>query len=235
MPSLPFFKKAFIPSLLALLSLALLVSLGFWQLHRAGEKRQMLTLAARQALLPPRNWQSNDANPEQYARISVNGHYLTDIFLLDNQHYRHQFGFHVLSPFALDDGHYVFIDRGWVAGEKTRRRFPQISSPVERIRLSGVSYYPSGKAWVLGPPFEKKQAKLTIIEQIDIKLLSQLLQKTLRPFIIRLDKTEPDGFIREWSIVSMPPERHLAYAFQWFAMALVLFVSLIFLTFKKNT
>jgi surfeit locus 1 family protein len=83
--------------------------------------------------------------------------------------------------------------------------------------------------------FEKKQAKLTIIEQIDIKLLGQLLQKDMFPFIIRLNKAEPDGFVREWAIVSMPPEKHMAYALQWFAMALVLFIIVIALGFKKKT
>jgi surfeit locus 1 family protein len=86
----------------------------------------------------------------------------------------------------------------------------------------------------LGPMVEKKHAKLTIIEQLDIKLLSQLLQKQLSPFVIRLDKTDPFGFTREWAIVSMPPERHMAYALQWFVMALVLFIIVIVLSFKKK-
>lgn len=235
MPSLPVFKKAFILSLLTTLSLAFLIFLGFWQLHRAEEKRQMLALAAKQALAAPKDWYPGAANPEQYARIRVEGHYLPDIFLLDNQHYRHHFGFHVFTPFVLDKEHYVFIDRGWIAGDQTRRQFPEIQTRLKAASLTGVSYYPNKKGWVLGPVLEKKQAKLTIIEQIDIKLLSQLLQKEITPFIIRLDQAEPQGFVREWPIVSMPPERHSAYAFQWFAMALVLFIIVLVLSFKKKS
>lgn len=234
MSSVPFFKKPFILGLLALLSIAFLMRLGFWQLHRAEEKRQMLALAAKQAIADPKDWHWGDADPKQYQRIRVKGHYLPEIFLLDNQHYQHQFGFHVLSPFLLDDGHYVLIDRGWIAGDQSRRQFPQINTPEGFMLLNGVSYYPSDKTWTLGPIIEKKQAKLTIIEQIDIKLLSQLLQKEITPFIIRLDKAEADGFVRDWAIVSMPPERHLGYAFQWFAMALVLFIIVIILSLKKK-
>jgi surfeit locus 1 family protein len=234
MPSLPFFKKPFILSLLAALSIAFLTYLGFWQLHRAEEKRQMLALAAKQSISAPRVWQAGDAKPKQYERISVTGQYLSDIFLFDNQHHQHQFGYHVLTPLAVDNAHYIIIDRGWVQGDLSRRQFPNVVTPTQIIHLSGVSYYPSTMPWTLGPMVEKKHAKLTIIEQLDIKLLSQLLQKQLSPFVIRLDKTDPFGFTREWAIVSMPPERHMAYALQWFVMALVLFIIVIVLSFKKK-
>jgi surfeit locus 1 family protein len=39
---------------------------------------------------------------------------------------------------------------------------------------------------------------------------------------VRLDPTAENGFVRQWIISAMQPERHLGYAVQWFAMALVL-------------
>ncbi|WP_274544559.1 SURF1 family cytochrome oxidase biogenesis protein [Legionella oakridgensis] len=74
-----------------------------------------------------------------------------------------------------------------------------------------------------------------VIEWIDTKIISQFLHKSVYPFIIRLDKKEANGFIRAWDIVSMPPQRHYAYAFQWFAIALVIFVLFISLNSKKRT
>jgi surfeit locus 1 family protein len=64
------------------------------------------------------------------------------------------------------------------------------------------------------------------------------LQKKVYPFIIRLDKQDAYGFVREWAIVSMPPQRHFAYAAQWFAMAgviLILFVALNVKRYEKTS
>lgn len=90
------------------------------------------------------------------------------------------------------------------------------------------------KQWILGVGLEEKENKMIIIERIDTKLVSQVLQKKVYPFIIRLDKQDAYGFVREWAIVSMPPQRHIAYALQWFAMALVILIIFVALNLKKD-
>jgi rRNA large subunit m3Psi methyltransferase RlmH len=82
--------------------------------------------------------------------------------------------------------------------------------------------------------FPHALVRVIILEQLDTKLLSQILQKKVYPFIMRLDKQEAHGFVREWAIVSMPPQRHLAYALQWFAMALVILIIFVALNLKKK-
>lgn len=130
MPSVLFFKFRFTPSWLmmslATLFFTLFLWLGFWQIHRADEKSAMLATQKVQASLPPTAWNKNKKLPLQYEPIKLEGTYLTQLFLLDNQHYQHQFGYNVLSPLLLDDGSVVMIDRGWVLGDVTRRVF-QIS------------------------------------------------------------------------------------------------------------
>jgi surfeit locus 1 family protein len=39
-----------------------------------------------------------------------------------------------------------------------------------------------------------------------------------------MDKQWDDGLIHGWVLVPFGPEKHVAYAVQWFAMALVLFI-----------
>ncbi|MDI1352426.1 MAG: SURF1 family protein, partial [bacterium] len=79
-----------------------------------------------------------------------------------------------------------------------------------------------------------KGQKTTIVESLDPKLVHQILQKKVYPFIIRLDKQDANGFVREWAIVSMPPQRHLAYAVQWFAMAFVILIIFVALNLKNE-
>ena len=238
MPSLTCFTIRFTPSwpmiFLTVLVTSLFLRLGFWQIQRAEQKENMVLAQASLAHLDPIEWSGQKKLPLQYQRVRVLGRYLPDIFLLDNQHQQHQFGFDVLSPLLLNDGSLVLIDRGWVVGDSTRRTFPQVTIPNKQVQVEGSAYFPSSNQWVLGPSVEKKNSKLTILETLDPKTVSQILQKKVYPFIIRLDKEDEHGFVRQWAIVSMPPQRHLAYAWQWFAMAFVVFIIFIALNLKKN-
>ena len=239
--SLTGFNVRFTPrwqmSLLALLAILFLSRLGFWQLQRAAEKKQMLLAHQVLAKQAPILWQPRNKLPLQYQPITVQGHFLSTVMLLDNQHYQHQFGYHVISPLILADGHVILIDRGWLAGDVTRQTLPKSRMPTGVIKLVGSAYYPSEKNWLLGQLIEKEQAESVVIELIDTKLIGQFLHKSVYPFIIRLGQHEADGYVREWAIVSMPPQRHYAYALQWFAMALViliLFIALNITTKKEN-
>ncbi|WP_133128905.1 SURF1 family protein [Legionella nagasakiensis] len=237
MLSLTGFKIRFIlnwpMAILTLAAILIFMRLGYWQLERAHEKEQMLQLEKKFLNQLPMDWSPLDKPPAQYQRIKVRGHFLSQVVLLDNQHHQHQFGYHVLSPFQLTNHQIILVDRGWVAGDVTRQSLPVIKTPLSIIEIIGSSYYPSEKKILLGQPFEKKENQL-IIESIDTKIASQFLHKSVHPFIIRLDKKEANGFIREWPIVSMSPQRHYAYAFQWFAIAFVIFVLFVALNSKKK-
>lgn len=238
MPSLTCFTVRFTPSwfmiILTLVFVLLFTRLGFWQIQRAQQKEEMLAAQASLAQQKTIMWREGQPLPAQYQHLILQGDYLSTVFLLDNQHQQHQFGYNVLSPLLLGDGSVVMIDRGWMRGDSTRRSFPHVDTPKHRLTVHGSAYFPSSKQWVLGPSWEEKGKNLTIIELLDAKMLSQLLQKKVYPFIIRLDKEDGHGFVREWAIVSMPPQRHLAYALQWFAMALVIAIIFIALNLKKK-
>ncbi len=239
MASLTGFNVRFTPrwrmSLLALFSILFLSRLGFWQLQRADEKQQMLSAHLALAKEVPVKWGIGHKLPFQYQQMIVQGHFLPQVFLLDNQHYQHQFGYHVISPLVLSNGQVMLVDRGWLAGDMTRQVFPITNTPNGLITVVGSVYYPSTKHWLLGQSLEKKQANLAVVELIDTPLISQFLHKSVYPFIIRLGNHEANGFVREWAIVAMPPQRHYAYALQWFAMALVVFILFIALNIKKKT
>ena len=238
MASVPCFPFRFTPSwmmtALTLVVSLLLTSLGFWQLAREHEKSIVLQTEQEMAGRDAVDWQVSSPMPLPFQRIKVSGHYLSTVFLLDNQHHHHQFGYNVLSPLMSSDGSVVLVDRGWVAGDPSRQIFPQIHTPETVIKIHGRVYFPSNKQWVLGPEVERKNPQLSLLERLDTKMVSKILQKKVYPFIIRLDKGDEYGFVRQWVIVSMPPQRHLAYAVQWFSMALTVFVIYIALNLKKK-
>lgn len=239
MLSLPRFQSYFTKNwrfaVLALICCLFFSWLGFWQLMRADEKKEMLATQERFAVDAPADWQSGDALPKQYQPIQVQGNFLPVTLLLDNQHHQHQLGYDVLSPLVMANGKIVLIDRGWIPSERDRKTIPSVTAlNAKRVVMGGV-YYPSQKSWLLGSVFDKRQGNIAVIELIDTRILGQFLHKSLYPFIIRMNPGAEDGFTREWAVVSMPPERHLAYAVQWFALALLVVILFVVLTMKKKT
>lgn len=237
--SLPFFKHRFTPgwrfTLFSLLAIALCVRLGFWQLSRVTEKQQMLNAAALQQQKDFTPWPLSTESPAQYQKLQFQGHYLPMQFFLDNQHHDHQLGYHILSPFQIEGSDkLVLVDRGWVVAGHGRNELPKVTSPANARQIKGVAYYPGKGAFLLGENLEVRSRNRIIIERIEIKKISEILQKKVVPFIIRLDPKQADGFVRQWPLVSMPPERHKAYAVQWFGIASVILIIFIALSFKKK-
>ncbi|MFY7698165.1 MAG: SURF1 family protein [Legionella sp.] len=231
------FKRRFIVNgyfmVLAIAIICLFVRLGFWQLERASEKKQMLLTYEMRSRQPPRAWSPNNQQPQQYQRITVQGHFLNKILLLDNQHYNHQFGYNVLSPLLLANNQVVLVDRGWLAADRTKVPFPLISVPDSIVELMGTVYFPSASFWLLGEVLEQLQPNIAIVETVDRAAISKFLHKEIYPFTIRLDKSQNFGFIREWPIIAASPGRHYGYAVQWFAMAITSLIVFLCLSFKK--
>ncbi|KTC66569.1 Uncharacterized conserved protein (plasmid) [Legionella adelaidensis] len=218
---------------LALVSFCLFISLGFWQLKRAEEKRDTLmkynSLSSQSSLVRV----DKGRLPENFQPIQLKGVYLPFVLYLDNQFYHHNIGYDVLTPFLLQDGNIVLIDRGWIQALSTRDTLPKIQTPSDLLTVRGYVYYPPRKSWFLGQLFERKNSSLAVIEYIDPKLISQFLHKSAYPFIIRLNQNDAHGFVREWPITNFSPERHIGYAIQWFGFALVTILLFLALNLKK--
>ena len=52
--------------------------------------------------------------------------------------------------------------------------------------------------------------------------------------VVLLDVDQPEGFLRDWRPPGMPPDKHLAYAVQWFGLAATVFVTWVVLSFRTR-
>jgi len=52
--------------------------------------------------------------------------------------------------------------------------------------------------------------------------LAEVYGQPLLPVVLLLDADSGPGFIRDWQAPGLPPERHIGYAVQWWAFALLL-------------
>ncbi len=232
------FKKT--PTIMYLCVLPILISLGFWQLDRASVKT--LILEKRQSGLATSEIVSLSKSTEnnldllKYKKVKLQGRYDKEHqFLIDNQINAGKVGYLVLTPFILFDGpQAVLVNRGWVPLNTNRNLLPEIKIQSDPDELTGrVNSFPSVGIKLDGAEIPSSNWP-SIVQVVDTPVLENILGYTLFSFQVELDKDLPEGFKRDWQVSSiMLPEQHIAYAVQWFALALTLTV-LFFWYSKKN-
>lgn len=216
-------------TLLTLLLLPFLVALGCWQLERAAEKVSLGASWAERQNSPAQSLSTLwDAPAEALAYLSVK---LSGVFepaqyfLLDNRIYGGRFGYEVLNVMKLDgDGRLVLVNRGWVAGDSSRRQLPSAPPPGGHVEIVGHIYIAPGKPYLLGEQqWEAGWPK--VLQAVEIDKIQPLLGAAqLFPYSVRIEAGEPGALTVDWQIVNMSSEKHQAYAVQWFTMAAVLFI-----------
>ena len=224
-------------TLLTIALLAMLVALGRWQLHRAAEKRVLFdSFAAGADATRPIDLQSPEV--PRYQHVEANGHYDgTRQILIDNMVNGERAGYFVITPFALQGGGWVLVNRGWVPLGHSRAERPAIPVAADSRRILGrADHLPSpgiqmGVPVAPAPPFPVVANFPTHAE------VAQLLKETTwtpATDLILLDASEPDGYVRNWTAPGFPPIRHIGYAVQWFGLALALLVIYIVTNFRRT-
>ncbi|MDB4139947.1 SURF1 family protein [Candidatus Thioglobus sp.] len=224
-----------LPSILITATFAFLVSLGFWQLERADDKRSI------EASIKQANTGSVELikkeevlQSSEYYEVRLQGKYLSDKqFIYDNQIVDQVSGYYVLTPYALEgQSKAILINRGFipwngrrdkladiVIGQETREIKVQISKPIKRmeLKLSEVSIqFP------------------VLIQSIDLQDMADRAKIDFSSVIGLLDASASNGFIRKWEPYTGSIEKHIGYAVQWFLMALVLAIIGIRIAIKQR-
>lgn len=211
-------------ALLTVAAMALFTTLGFWQWHR-GEYRtaQWQAFASTDQPAVEASSASLDRLP-RFSRVTVNGRFdTTRQFLLDNISHNGGPGYEVLSVLELENGGHLLVNRGWVPFSGFRDRLPDITlvaAGPQRItgRLSTlpVAGIASGRQ---PPAADGAWPRLTSFptrEQLQDALNTGLVEP-----VLLLDADSGPGYLREWRPPGIPPERHYAYAVQWWAFAVL--------------
>ena len=225
-------------TLLTLALLALLISLGRWQLRRADEKRALYDSFASGAdatrLIDP-------ATPplSRYQHVEASGRFdAAHHLLIDNMVESGQAGYFVITPFELTGGAWILVNRGWVPVGASRAQRPSIPANAQAQTLHGrADKLPSpgiqlGARVALAPPYPVVASFPTHDE---VAALLKEPQWANAAEVILLDPGEADGFVRRWAPPGFPPLRHIGYAVQWFGLAAALAVIYIVTNSRRAT
>jgi surfeit locus 1 family protein len=240
------FRPTLWPSLATLVLLPVLIGLGHWQLERAAWKQGLVDAHAARIVEPAQPLRSVLASSAagtdlEYRQVTAQGSYdLEHQLLLDNQIYQGQAGYHVITPLHLEggesSGEWVLVNRGWVPLGESRSQLPAMTGPAERIMLRAMIKLPPGKAF--GPEAVEGSGASwpQLIQQLEIGPIGKRLGRPLLPMVLLLDKAESGGFVRDWKpVYGITPDKHRAYAAQWFTLALVLLLIYIGVNTRRHS
>jgi len=217
-----------IPTVATLVLLPILISLGFWQLDRAGQKREMLQQFEQQQAGPVLNL-NNKVELESlfpYQKVAATGKFDTQHqFLLDNKVYQGQAGYQVITPLIITGSDKaVLVNRGWVPQMAFRKDLPAIPTPVELLTLEGQLKLELGEVYRLGESGLQIDSWPRVIQWLEMEKIEKSLGYKLQDFVILQTPDSPAGFVRDWYIKKIVPEKSVSYAVQWFALALALVI-----------
>lgn len=224
---------------LAVLAMSLFGSLGAWQWGRAEQKEAMLADTAR--VLAERQPQAlalaTDASRLQaYDWVVGEGEFLPGpAILLDNQTRDRQPGVRVYRVFLpAGDGEPLLVELGWlpVPGDRTMPAVAVLRGPQ---RIAGLLVPPPSEGIARASPTVLADGSLLVIALQREALVQALSLPALAPRVLKLDPNLPLGYARDLDILpnTLPPERHVGYAVQWFGLAGAVFITALVLTWRS--
>ncbi len=202
-----------------------LMGLGGWQMWRSEEKAVTLAVVEARSQQAPRRISSlQDSTPAEldHFPVELRGSYLQGRdFLLDNRILRGAVGYELITPFQDQDGTVVFVNRGWRAALRTREQLPVPEVIEEEVQLIGDIYAPEDLRRLLS---YASGGWPCLLQALDIPEMAQMAGVQAFPYLVRLRPEQPGVRDAHWETVNITPERHVAYAAQWFLMGLALLV-----------
>ena len=167
-------------TILTLVGVLLFAQLGRWQWHRAEEKRALAAafVAGATDFSSDLGHRSTGELP-RYTQLRVHGQYEAGHqFLLDNMTHAGRAGYQVLTPFRLDDGRLLLVNRGWVPLPGDRRDvLPDltvtdtgdinIGGRIDALPVAGLA---SGRAPPSTDPLWPKRTSFPTMAQLGVAL-----------------------------------------------------------------
>ncbi|CUA88221.1 SURF1 family protein [Pseudidiomarina woesei] len=215
-----------IGAVLTVLAISFLVKLGFWQLERAEQKQLFFEDYANRSeqVVELNQLHSPSTRVPRFSQVRIRGQFKDDYLLLDNQIHEGEVGYHVIGLLQAELANterVVMVNMGWVALGASRDQRPKLTMPQQPLSIQGYFYQPElSSVWGAGKYMIENDQHPVRVQQLDAEAIAQTLQLPIEPYVVLLSENEELGWPRAWQPQVMTPEKHRAYAWQWFSLAL---------------
>ncbi len=216
------------PTVAAAVALAILLTLGMWQLERKAWKEDLLAAIDARAFGQPVSTPAESAWPnwsparDEFRRVQLSGFFLHDLEirlhgLTEERRGQPLQGFYVFTPLRLADGAIVMVNRGFVpTALRDAARRPEGQPPGE-VSVTGLLRNPEQRGWFV-PPNNVARDEWFVRSLSDMAQARGLAR--VAPFYVDADKTpNPGGWPRGGQTRINLPNNHLGYALTWFGIA----------------
>ena len=209
--------------------------LGAWQMQRLGEKQALIASVQERvsldavALPPLDEWVALDPDVYDFRPVKLTGEFvpgntvLVFTSLSNPKGAREGAGYWVMTPFALEEGGTIIVNRGFVP-QATKSLFDEsedaIALPQGKIRVTGLARVSEKvNTFTPGPVLAERVEYVRSIER-----MSAMMDDKLAPFAafyVDQAASGPDVLPQGGETKLSFPNRHLEYAITWFALAAV--------------
>jgi surfeit locus 1 family protein len=220
------------------LTVALLVSLGRWQIRRGDERRAVQAAIESGRRLSPLvlapGIASSELTPWRPARAT--GRWLNERSVwLENRNYKGRPGYWVATPFAFDApaGHAVLVLRGWVPRStpgEPEPKMPQAPDGTHIIEGELTPHVPRlFELWSLGksqdnvlpPVVADTQGNAPHLQNLDLQTYARATGLIFIPAVLEQTGPPDDHLVRDWPQPSVDFNENDGYSLQWFAFAAI--------------
>jgi surfeit locus 1 family protein len=197
------------PLLLGVVGVAILMSLGFWQLRRMEEKRVYLDeIEARIGNAPIPLPAVPEEGPDKFQAVFVEGAFTGEFLEVLAGQKGASPGVLVVEAFVLPDGRRIMVQRGFV--EEEARAVPR---PPQEALVKGNLHWPQDTNAFTPAPDEKTGLWFAR----DVPSMAAKLKT--EPTLIVASAETGDGIVPVPVDTSGIPNDHWGYAIQWFLLA----------------
>lgn len=219
------------PGLFAVLALAILVSLGTWQLERLGWKEGLIRAVAERATgpalpLPPEaEWPGLDRDALEYRHVAATGIFrhedevrvFTD--LPSPRGPAGGSGFWVMTPLALPDGSTVIVNRGFVPRDRAEAATRLAGQTAGPVTIAGLARWSEDRN-LFTPADDAARGEWFTRDPLAIARARGIGR--VAPFFIDAEASPPGGLPQGGETRLVFPNRHFEYALTWYGLALSL-------------
>ncbi|MDA8621680.1 SURF1 family protein [Psychrosphaera sp.] len=237
------FKFTPLSVLITVTAFLILCKLGFWQLERAEQKQILLeqtvgVVLSQQALLE--SVTSGEVSELNNKEVEVALILDTEsIWLIDNKIHQGQVGYDIVVPASLsstieDKNTYLFVNLGWWKAPATRAELPEVVLP-KKVTLTGrlkttdlAQFTLSDKSGEYAFP-QRVQSVNAILEYYKKHV------PPIAPVFLYANSNTIAKHPQLYKPVVMPPEKHVAYAVQWFLLAAAAVIVFLFASLRSGS
>ncbi|MGJ0621425.1 MAG: SURF1 family protein [Methylocystis sp.] len=220
------------PAIATALLFALLVSLGFWQVRRLGEKEALIArieqraTQAPQSIPPPERWAALGAEDYDFLHTRATGRFVGGrdalIFSAPPEGASREPGYFVAAPFELTGGGVVLVDRGFLPASKASDAALR-AAPSGESTLVGVLRAPERR----NPFTPADEPEKGVFFARDPAAIAAALGLTgAAPFALVIDAAPApaSGWPRPVGGAPTIANNHFSYAVTWFGLSFALLV-----------